>query len=138
MHRVLAPGGRLIISVTGPTPPPFVVFGEALSEHISPEISLFVHAVFSLYDPDELRELVSGAGFHAVAIQTTARKLDLPTPREFLWQYVYSTPLIDAVAQASDECRAAMERDVVDGWQPFVEDGGMAMTPHVVVLTARK
>ena len=138
MHRVQAPGGRLIISVTGPTPPPFVVLDAALSEHISPAISPFVHAVFSLYDPDELQALVSAAGFHDVAIQTDARKLRLPAPREFLWQYVHSTPLIDAVAQANDERRAALERDVVAGWQPFVEDGGMAMTPQMVVVTARK
>jgi SAM-dependent methyltransferase len=138
MHRVQAPGGRLIISVTGPTPPPFVVLAEALSEHISPTISPFVHAVFSLSDPDDLRELVSGAGFHEVASQTAARKLRLPAPREFLWQYVHSTPLIDAVTQANDERRAALERDVVAGWQPFVEDGGMAMTPQMVVVTARK
>ncbi len=138
MHRVQAPGGRLIVGVAGPTPPPFMVLAEALAEHINPQISRFAHAVFSLHDPDELRELVSGAGFADVAIQTDARTLPLPTPREFLWQYVHSTPLADAVTQADDARRAALERDVVAGWQPFVKDGGMAMTARMVTVTARK
>ena len=138
MQRVLVPGGRLIVSVTGPTPPPFVIFDEALSRHISPEVSPFVRMVFSLHDPDELRELVRGAGFRDVTTQADAKELQLPPPAEFLWQYVHSTPLADAVAQADDDRRAALERDVVTGWQPYVEDGGMVLSPNVVVVTARK
>jgi SAM-dependent methyltransferase len=137
MRRVLAPGGRLIVSVIGPTPPPLVVLAEALSEHISPKISPFVHAVFSLHDPAELRTLVGGAGFSDVTIRRDARRLPLPAPRAFLWQYVLSTPLMDAVVEADDRRRAALERDVVAGWEPFVENGGMVMTPQIVVATAR-
>jgi hypothetical protein len=39
----------------------------------------------------------------------------LPGPRDFLWQYVYSTPLAGALQQIDDERRAALERDVVAG-----------------------
>lgn len=138
MHRVQAPGGRLILSVTGPTPPSFVIFDRALSQHISPASSSFVHAVFSLYQPEELRELVGAAGFHKVAVRTVARKLVLPTPRAFLWQYIHSTPLIDALAHVNDERRAALEQDVVTSWQPFVEDGAMTVTPPLVLVTAQK
>ncbi len=138
MYRVLAPGGRLALSVTGPTPPPFVVFADAIGEHINPEISPFVHMVFSLNDPDLLQSLASDAGFRDVSIEVYNRKLKLPAPREFMWQYVHSTPLAEAVGQADLESQAALEQAVVTGWQEFVEDGAMTVTPRMLLVTASK
>ena len=138
MRRVLAPGGRLIMNVTGPTPPPFAIADEAFARHIGPEAAGFVRLVFSLHDPDELQNLISGAGFHDVAVWRDTKTLRLPGPEEFLWQYVQSTPLAAAVAQADDETRAALERNVVAKWQEFVEDGALMLSPGIVVATARK
>jgi ubiquinone/menaquinone biosynthesis C-methylase UbiE len=138
MRRVLAPGGRLIMNVAGPTPPPFAIADEALARHIGPEAAGFVRLVFSLHDPDELQNLISGAGFHDVAVWRDTKTLRLPAPEQFLWQYVQSTPLAAAVAQADDESRAALERNVVAKWQEFVEDGALMLSPGIVVATARK
>lgn len=138
MRRVLAPGGRLVIGVAGPTPPPFVILDEGLARHIDPELSKFVGVVFSLHDPGMLHNLMSDAGFRDVAVQADPKTLRLPAPQDFLWQYVHSTPLAGAVAQADAERRAALERDVVAGWQAFVEDGGMALDVNMVRVTARK
>ncbi len=109
-----------------------------LAHHIKPEISAFVDLVFSLHDPGELQHLITGAGFHEVAIQSDTRTLRLPAPEEFLWQYVQSTPLANAVAQVDDATRAALERDVVAKWQAFAEDGALTLRVGVVVATARK
>jgi SAM-dependent methyltransferase len=140
MERVLAPGGRLVINVVGPKPRVFAILAEALAHYIKPEISAFVDLVFSLHDTGELQHLIliSGAGFREVAIQSDTRTLRLPAPEEFLWQYVQSTPLANAVAQVDDESRAALERDVVAKWQAFVEDGALTLQLGVVVATARK
>ncbi len=138
MFRVLAPGGRLIVGVGGPTPKPFDLFGEALSRHISPEAGPFVRMVFSLYDEGDLKQLVGGAGFHDVAVQSEVCMLKLPPPVEFMWQYVHSTPLIEAVSQADDASRAALESDVVAGWQEFVDEGAMTFDVPMVVVTASK
>jgi ubiquinone/menaquinone biosynthesis C-methylase UbiE len=138
MLRVLAPGGRLIINVAGPTPPLFEIADEAFARHIGPEAAGFVRLVFSLHDPVELRNLMSGAGFHDVAVWRNPMTLRLPPPEEFLWQYVHSTPLAGAVAQTDDEGRAALERDVVAGWQPFVEDGTLLLRLNPTVATACK
>src|SRR5215207_5507218 len=138
MQRVLAPGGRLIIDVVGPKPRIFAILAESLGQHIKPEISAFVDLVFSLHDPDELQLLITGAGFHEVAVQSDIQTLPLPAPEEFLWHYVLSTPLANAVAQVDDVTRAALERDVVAKWQAFVEDGTLILQMGVVVATARK
>lgn len=139
MRRVLAPGGRLVIKVVGPTPRIFVILAEALARHINPEIKAFVDLVFSLHDTGELQHLINGAGFREAAIHSDTRTLRLPTPKEFLWQYVQSTPLANAVVQVDDESRAALERDVVAKWQAFVEDGASldAAAAHGSIMRTR-
>ncbi len=67
----------------------------------------------SLHDADELRESIAGAGFPDVAVAAATRTLRLPAPADFLWQYVHSTPLAQAVAEVDRERHAALERDVV-------------------------
>ena len=129
MQRVLAPGGRLIINVVGPKPRVFAILAE---------LSAFVDLVFSLHDTGELQHLISGAGFREVAIHSDTQTLRLPAPEEFLWQYVLSTPLANAVAEVDNERRYALERDVVAKWEAFVEDGALTLQVGLVVATARK
>jgi ubiquinone/menaquinone biosynthesis C-methylase UbiE len=138
MRRVLVRGGRLIINVPGPTPRLFTIMGEALERHIGAEAAEFAYHVFSLHDTEEIKNLISGAGFHDVSVQSYIKPLHLPTPEEFLWQYVHSTPLAGAVAQVDDDRRGLLERDVVAKWQEFVKDGAMVLQVRVVVATARK
>jgi ubiquinone/menaquinone biosynthesis C-methylase UbiE len=138
MRRVLNPDGRLAIATVGPTPPLFAILEQALARYVKPEVAAFVRLVFSLYEPQELAELASGAGFREVEVRSKTLTLALPGPAEFLWQYVHSTPLAAAVAQLDDEARAALERDVVAGWRSFVKDGTLTEDLCVVMTTARK
>lgn len=138
MRRVLAPGGRLAINVPGSTPPIFAIVDEALERHIGPEAAGFVRMVFSLHDPDEIRNLINSAGFHDVDVQPGTKTLRLPPPEEFLWQYVQSTPLAAVMARADDQSRAALERDVVAKLQEFVKNGALIFQHDPVVATARK
>ncbi|MEZ4570623.1 MAG: class I SAM-dependent methyltransferase [Thermomicrobiales bacterium] len=138
MRRVLTADGRLILSLSGPTPPPFGAMAEALSKHITPQAGAFVNMVFSLHDPDEIQALVSDAGFRDVEIQTDEPTLRLPAPEEFLWQYVSSTPLAEPVAQAGDDQRAAVERDVASAWQRHTENGESLVSVPMKTVVARK
>lgn len=137
MRRILRPGGRLVVAVVGPMPRIFGILGEALARHVGPQLAGFVNAVFSLYDTDELHSLIGDAGLHDVTVQSRTRRCDPRSPEEFLWQYVHSTPLAPAVRQADEEGRAALARDVVTGWQPFVEDGALTYQPNIILATGR-
>jgi ubiquinone/menaquinone biosynthesis C-methylase UbiE len=137
MRRVLARGGRLAIATVGPTPPLFAILEQALARHVKPEVAAFVGAVFSLYEPEQLEKLTSGAGFRDAQVQSKTLSLTLPDPGDFLWQYVHSTPLAAAVAQIDDEGRAALERDVVAGWRSFVKDGTLRDDLRIVLTIAR-
>jgi ubiquinone/menaquinone biosynthesis C-methylase UbiE len=138
MHRVLAPGGRIVMNGVGPTPPPLAILGRALAEHVNPQAGGFVEQVFSLHDQRELEALVTAAGFRKVAVESDGTRIALPSPVDFLWQYVNSTPLVGALQQVDDEGRLALERDVLAGWQQFVKDGALILEVDVVTVTGRK
>lgn len=138
MRRVLAPGGRLILNLPGPTPQLFVIMGEALASHVGAEAVGFVNQVFSLNDTAEINDLIGGAGFREVSTRADTKSLPLPPPEEFLWQYVYSTPLAGAMAKMNDEGREALARDVVSKWQDLISDDVLMLQVRMVVATARK
>lgn len=138
MRRVVVRGGRLILNVPGPIPRLLSILAEALARHIGAEAAGFVKHVFSLHDTAEIQNLVSGAGYHNVSVQSDTKPLRLPPPEEFLWQYLQSTPLAGALAQVGDDRRGSLEREVVAKWQEFAKDSGLVLHVRVVVATARK
>jgi SAM-dependent methyltransferase len=137
MRRVSAPGGRILVNVAVPNPF-FDVLDRALAHHVGDAAAGFVRAVFSLDDPDHVDRLFRGADLREVEVRTETRALHLPPAGEFLWQYVFSTPLAGVAAGLEDEVLSALERDVVEGWQPWSADGGIAVDQSVMVATGRR
>ena len=123
IRRILGPNGRVVLNFPGPTPELFTVFGDALARHIDPKCAGFVNVVFSLHDGDELWGLMTDAGFEDVEVNQTQRTLRLPEPKNFLWQYIHSTPLATLVGKAADEQRSALADDIDERWQEFLVDG---------------
>ena len=136
MRRVLDTGGRAFITVPGPKPPVFAIMTDALARHLSPEAASFGDLVFSMHDVDELTELMRSAGFRQVDVEAKPKTLRLPAPADFLWQYIHSTPLAEAAAQAGDRKRDALEHDVCAQWQEFVVDGSMSLRMGMTTATA--
>jgi ubiquinone/menaquinone biosynthesis C-methylase UbiE len=138
LRRLLTTGGRVAINVPGPMPEMFAVLEHSLADHVSREAAGFVAMVFTLAEPVELDALLEDAGFSRIAISRRRTVLRLPTPSDFLWQYLSSTPLAPAVAGAGDRARDALTREVVGRWTPFSgDDGAMALELEVVTACGR-
>lgn len=138
MRRVLLPGGRLICNVPGPTPQLFTILAEALARHVGGEAAGFVNHVFSFHDTEEIQSIVRDAGFHDISVESETKSLRLPAPQEFLWQYVYGTPLAGATERMDDESRSSLDHEVVAKWQQFVKDRALLLQVRIVVVTARR
>lgn len=123
LHRVLAPGGRVVLNTPGRIQPLFQAMEQAIVEHINPDLGAFVSAVFSMHDPAALATMLRAAGFDDVGSKEYVVRFTLPGPAEFLWNYINLTPMGPLVAQAPDNAKTAMERDVVEAWNPHVVDG---------------
>jgi hypothetical protein len=91
-----------------------------------------------MHDHEAVAGLVRDAGFGEVAGVETSATLDLPGPSEFLWQYIGLTPMSTIVDQAPEAAKEALERQVVETWQPFVTDGRVRLEQPMVVVTGRR
>ena len=144
MWRVLSPGGRLGLSVFSAIEhtPAANALANALERHLGPGASKTKRTEHSLADADELRNLVTGAGFRDATIRTTTQQIRFPSPREYARVQLAATPmaalasgmererrdaLVDAIA---DEVRAAVRGDAPKGDLIFPQEA------HV--LLARK
>ena len=138
MRRVLAPGGRLILTLPGPAGNLFAVLAEAMGQHIGAETAGFVNHVFSLHDTAEIQQLMNEAGFRDITFQVNDKMLILPPSKDFLWQYICSTPLAGMVMQTDEEKLAALELEIVELWREFEKDGGLRSQQRMVAVSARK
>ena len=136
MRRVLTATGRAVWCTPGPTPPLFEAIDDALTTHVGPGASMFVHAVFSLNDADEARALMENAGVDRAHVETTSLPLRVAPPADFFWQYVRSTPLAAAVANLDEAQRAALEADVIGRCATFVDGDALVMEPGLLITTA--
>ncbi len=138
IHRVLAPGGRVAINTPGPIQPTFESMERAIVAHISPDLAGFIRMVFSMHDPAEHGSLLKEAGFTDVSARSYSAEFDLPSPTEFLWQYINLTPMAPFVADAPESARDAMDAQVTASWQPFVRNGRTPVDqPMVLVMASR-
>jgi ubiquinone/menaquinone biosynthesis C-methylase UbiE len=138
MRRVLVPGGRVLVNVPGPTPRMFSILADALAKHVDAKAGAFVRAVFSLHDEGKLEALMNGSGLREPVADAATRTLRLPEPKQFLWQYIYSTPLAERLASVDDKCRAAVEEQVCGQWRAFVADGAMTLELGVTTVRATR
>ena len=138
MRRVLVPGGRLVVNTPGRIQPTFELMEQAIVDHISAELAGFVRAVFSMHDPGAVADLLREAGLIEVTSTVSTVRFQLPSPAEFLWQYINLTPMGPYVAQASTAAQSAMEHQVVDGWQTYVVDGVTLVDQPMVIAAGRK
>ena len=130
MRRVLAPGGRALVSTARPNAL-FDAMDHAIARHIDPAAAAFVRQVFSLNDPAVLEQLLQGAGFRDARARVVKRTIDLPPARDFLWGYINATPMAAMMAQADPRKVAELEREVETSWRPWAVEGGMRYEQEV-------
>ena len=126
MRRLLAQGGRVLISVWRDVGRGFDVLAGALGRHISADAGgALARGPASLRDGDELSALVRQAGFGEVGLETVTVSMHFPSPVEFVQQYVNATPLAAAVAQASQSARDQLLDDVAENLRDLTGPDGV-------------
>jgi ubiquinone/menaquinone biosynthesis C-methylase UbiE len=132
MYRVLREGGRAVVSVwLGLDRHPFYAnFNEVVIRHLGiPALA----APFSLGDADELRRLLSAAGFCDITIEVGSLPAQFPDPARFV------TMMVDVIAAAipsaqhlDAQARAALATAIADEMTGSIRDfsqGGRLVIP---------
>ena len=136
MHRVLAPGARVLLSVWKTAGPYNLAVGEALERHVGAEIAAKYRASRVVPDGEELRRLLVEAGFRAVEIRPSAMTIRLPPVEEFVLSHLAAMPVATAVAALSDAGRAALARQVKLALQPYADGEGVAVPDETNIAMA--
>jgi len=141
MRRVLADGGHVVISVWQSLQhhPLYEALFEATARHLNASISA-LDLSFSLGDAEELRTLLSAAGFRQIEVISRSLTVRLPSPERFVeLTALGAATSIPAFAQLDTTSRRALvdavSSEVQAGVQRF-RDGDMlafAMFTHIAV-----
>ena len=73
-----------------------------------------------------------------VQARSQRKTLSLPPAENFLWQYVYSTPVADAASKLDEDARADLQQEVVTGWESFGEDDALILEVDVTSAIGRR
>lgn len=105
LDRVVAPGGRVAISVwTGPDNPGYAPFDAAFDRHIPhiPEAAAFVRAIFALHDEGALHDLLTSGGFHEVRIERRTGTVRFPSAEAWVRGFLAAAPVPGIATLRSD------------------------------------
>lgn len=138
MYQVLVPGGRLVLSVWRAVErtPGFLVLGQALARHISPEAGVL--PPFALGDAPGLVAEVTAVGFADVMTQTASRLLRYNSPEEFVRIYFISTPAANLLPQVDEAKLTALVAEVSSALHPFLDSNGLAFPIESQIITAHR
>jgi ubiquinone/menaquinone biosynthesis C-methylase UbiE len=139
MYRVLTPNGRLALSVLRSLEhnPGYHLLADALERHVGPEAGAMMRSPFPLLSGDELRDLITAAGFQDVRIFLGIGPVRYPTVEEFLRWEGASSPLAEPIAALKDNVRAALIHDLGEALRIYTDDAGIVFPTETYLAVAR-
>lgn len=128
MHRVLATGGRLLVSVWRSIDhcPWQSVIADAIERHVGSEPAAQVRSAFSFGDAQQLRQSIDDAGFHAVEIRVEPETIRHASLEEYVPGYISATPVAGAVAGLDAAVQSEIVADVRDALSAHLVGDGLA------------
>jgi ubiquinone/menaquinone biosynthesis C-methylase UbiE len=127
MHRVLVPGGRVVLSVWSKENPYGTALSNAVGRHVSAEAAARLKAPQALTDAGELYRLMVEAGFEEVTMHSRTMLTRLPVPEAFVLWHLAAMPVAAEVAALSEEARTALVRDIRTALQSYIDDNSVAV-----------
>ena len=140
MWRVLVPNGRLVLSVWRRIAhcPWQRAVADALERHVSTDAALGIRGAFVLGDKEELRTLVSAAGFRTIRVQIDSQMIRYPSLEEFVPGYLSATPVAGVISKLDEPTRTAILQEVKTTLQPYMDDDGLAAPIEAHLVVANK
>jgi ubiquinone/menaquinone biosynthesis C-methylase UbiE len=139
MHRVLAENGRLTLSVLRSIEHNlgYRLLAEALERHVGPDAGAMMRSPFPSLSADELRDLITGAGFRDVRILLGIGPVRYPSVEELVHKEAASSPLAESILSLKDDVRAALVRDVGEALRTYTDDDGIVFPAETYLAVAR-
>jgi len=136
--RVLAPKGRMAISIWHGHSPYTHAICAAVERHISPEIARAQRSQRETPSTDDLSDQVRAAGFSDVFVHRQELMIDVPLAQEFVPQHLGSMPIAGAFLSLSDIEKERLIGDVEDALAGHVQDQRIVYPDAVHVAVGYK
>jgi ubiquinone/menaquinone biosynthesis C-methylase UbiE len=140
MHRVLVQNGHLALSVLRSIEhnPGYRLLAEPLEWHVGPDAGAMMRSPFTSLSVDELRDLITGAGFRDVRIFLGVAPVRYPSIEEFLRWEGASSPLAGPIGMLRDDVREALIRDVSEALRTYTDDEGIVFHTETYLAAVRR
>lgn len=139
MRRVMAKGGKLVMTVWGGASDFFLAMAESVARHVGPEVGKKYLVPFSYGRADQFPEMLSSAGFHDVSVTTISvdrvmTDTDVSIPKEILGH-----PAGSQVQEAGEEVVQTIVKDVSLGCAKYQKGADMIVPQraYLVLATAK-
>jgi ubiquinone/menaquinone biosynthesis C-methylase UbiE len=137
MRRVLAPHGRIALSVWNSIGRYNSAVGEALAKFVGDDVAARFCASRRAPGRDELARLATDAGFSDVVVEARRLDLRLPSPDTFVLEHLAATPVASDLAAQDSEVHARIGAAVLDRLRPYGDGDGVTFPEETHVVTAR-
>jgi SAM-dependent methyltransferase len=137
MRRVLAPGGRLAMSIWRSVEhaPGFRILEETLARRIGPDKAAL--PPFSLGDGQVIRDLVAGAGFREVRVRADVKMSRFESAEHFVRSIVGGAPtMLGALAEQGPGVLDAIAAEVAAATRSYLDGDGWATSQVTNIITA--
>ena len=145
MVRVAAAGGRVALSVYSAIEqtPGAHAFVQALDQRLGPDASKIKRAEHLFSSPEEINDLMIGAGFEQVDVQVVTQQITFPTVLDYVRFQLTATPMAALVGDRDDADRDAVVQEVASGMERLLDpvmlrDGRLRFPQEAFVATARR
>ena len=139
MHRVLVPGGRLLLAVWKSTAhcPGFAALERALAKYVGAAAAKL--PPFSFGDRAALRGVMAGAGFRDLEIRADVKMTRFASPEAFYRIITGGAPqMLGLLAQLTDTQRRELVTEITETLAAHVDDAGLAFPQPAHIASARK
>ena len=140
MHRVLLPGGRVVLSVWGPLErsPGHAALVRALECHLDRAAASVIRSFFALGEASEVRSLLAGGPFHEVHLHSSTRTVRFASLEHFVWLEMLPSHLENPVAEIDDGALSLLISEVNTALQSYMSPDGLAFPMQAHLVTAQK
>jgi SAM-dependent methyltransferase len=140
MHRVLAPGGRLVLALWRALEyaPGFAAYVDVLDRHLGAQVAEILRAAFSAHNADRVRSWLTRAGFADPGVAIELLPARFGSAEQLFEEEVAATPLADAVAAAGQDRRRDMAADLAGLLADRTDDDGLLFPIEAHLFTASR
>jgi ubiquinone/menaquinone biosynthesis C-methylase UbiE len=145
MRRVLAPGGRVALSVYSSIEqtPAAHAFVQALDQRLGPDASKIKRAEHSFAQPDDLGVLMTVAGFESVNVSTVTQRITFPSVFDYVRFQLIATPMAGLLSNRPVVERETAIKDIATSTQLLIDadmlrDGRLSFPQEAFVAIASR